>query len=63
MQSFQDSRGIEGIGIVPHEVVEYRPEDLAQEVDTLIEHARALLESYPAEAVPYDPVQFGWQAE
>jgi carboxyl-terminal processing protease len=54
-------RGIEGIGIPPHEVVPYDPEDLAEGRDTLLLRAEALLEKYPRGKVPYDPGDFGWR--
>lgn len=57
---FNNSRGIEGIGVIPHEIVEYDPKDLAEEKDTLIIKAEALLKKYPQKKVPYDPKDFGW---
>ena len=57
---FNEGRGIEGIGVIPHEIVEYDPEDLANEVDTLIQRASELLAKYPKGKVPYDPKKFGW---
>lgn len=59
---FQDGRGIEGIGVIPHEIVEYDPAELAAGVDTLIRRAEELLADFPADAVPYDPAQHGWAA-
>ena len=44
---FQGGRGIEGVGIIPHEIVEYDPKELAQGVDTLIRRAEELLAVYP----------------
>lgn len=50
---FNGGKGIEGIGVVPHEIVEYSREDLAAGVDTLIARAEALLANFPNEKVPY----------
>lgn len=65
--SFNGGEGIEGIGVVPHEIVAYDPEHLAAERDTLILRAEALLESYPksypTKDVAYDPQDYGWSAE
>ncbi len=61
MKRSNGGEGIEGIGIPPHEVVEYDPEDLAAGRDTLITRAEALLAQYPQEQVPYDPEDFGWR--
>ncbi|MBI4879125.1 MAG: hypothetical protein HY812_05615 [Planctomycetes bacterium] len=58
---FNNGRGIEGIGVLPHEIVEYDPRDLAQEQDTLILRAEKLLERFPQKDVPYDPAKFGWK--
>ena len=55
---FQDGRGIEGIGIEPHELVAFDPKDLANEKDTLILRAAALLADFPQRKVPYDPKDF-----
>ncbi|MBI5364548.1 MAG: hypothetical protein HZA53_15330 [Planctomycetes bacterium] len=55
-------KGLEGIGVLPHEVVEYDPKDLAAKRDTLILRAEALLAKFPQEKVPYDPAQFGWKS-
>ncbi len=59
---FNKGRGIEGIGVIPHEIVEYDPEDLAAGVDTLIRRAEALLDKFPQKKVRYDPKDFGWTA-
>jgi len=56
---FNGGRGIEGIGVIPHEIVEYEREDLAARQDTLIRRAEELLADCP-EGVPYDPEDFGW---
>lgn len=58
---FQQGRGIEGIGIEPHEIVEYEPKELLMGIDTQIRRAQDLLESFPQKEVPYDPADFGWQ--
>ncbi|QDU66836.1 S41 family peptidase [Engelhardtia mirabilis] len=58
---FNDGRGIEGIGVIPHELVEYDPEDLAESRDTLIERAAALLDDFPQREVSYDPKDAGWE--
>jgi hypothetical protein len=58
---FNDGRGIEGIGVIPHEIVAFDPKELDQGVDTLIARAEALLKKFPAAKVPYDPKAFGWK--
>ena len=58
---FQGGRGIEGIGIEPHEIVPYDPNDLAEGVDTLIKRAEALLADFPQNKVPYRPERHGWE--
>ena len=50
---FNGGKGLEGIGVIPHEVVEFDPEDLAAGRDTLIARAEALLAKFPVEQVPY----------
>lgn len=60
---FQGGRGIEGIGVIPHEIIPYDPKDLAKERDTLIEYAEKLLKKYPQKKVPYDPAKFGWKGK
>jgi C-terminal processing protease CtpA/Prc len=57
---FQDGKGIEGIGVVPHEVVEFDPADLRQKRDTLIARAEALCTNFPQNKVRYNPTQNGW---
>lgn len=52
-QRFNGGRGIEGIGVIPHEIVEFDPKDLAAGVDTLIRRADELLADFPAKKVPY----------
>jgi len=61
MGRFNKGRGIEGIGVIPNEIVPYNPRDLAAGKDTLILRAEALLKKYPRKAVPYDPAKFGWK--
>jgi len=58
---FNGGRGIEGIGVIPHELVEYDRDDLFAERDTLILRAEDLLAKYPQKDVPYDPKDFGWE--
>ncbi|MHC4820120.1 MAG: S41 family peptidase [Planctomycetota bacterium] len=53
--------GIEGIGIPPHEIVDYDRSDLAAGVDTLIRRAEELLAEFPSKRVPYKPERFGWK--
>ena len=57
---FQDGKGIEGVGVVPHELVAFDPSDLAQQRDTLILRAVALLAAFPQDKVRYDPAKHGW---
>jgi C-terminal processing protease CtpA/Prc len=57
---YNGGRGLEGVGVIPHEIVELDPEDLANGVDTLIRRAEELLEDYPSKQVLYDPRDFGW---
>ena len=54
-------KGLEGIGVVPHRIVEYDPADLAEKVDTLIRTAEELLAKFPQKDVRYDPKEFGWK--
>jgi C-terminal processing protease CtpA/Prc len=58
--SFNGGRGIEGIGVAPHETLEYEPEELAEGVDTMLRRACELLEDYPQKEVEYDPADYGW---
>ncbi|MCP3915229.1 MAG: hypothetical protein GY711_06720 [bacterium] len=58
---FNGGRGIEGIGVIPHEIVAYEQKDLARQIDTLIARATELLERFPQKKVPYDPADFGWE--
>jgi C-terminal processing protease CtpA/Prc len=50
---FNGGKGIEGIGVIPHEIVELDAKDLARGADTLIEHADRLLAKFPSDKVPY----------
>jgi len=61
-QRFAKGKGIEGLGVVPHELVPYAPADLAAEKDTLIARAEALLREFPQKSVRYNPARHGWQA-
>jgi hypothetical protein len=58
---YNGGKGLEGIGVIPHEIVEYDPFDLAEKVDTLIVRAEALLAKFPQKDVRYDPKDFGWK--
>jgi carboxyl-terminal processing protease len=60
-RQFNKSRGIEGIGVIPHEIVPFDPADLAARKDTLILRAEALLADFPQKEVPYVPKKFGWE--
>lgn len=51
---FNAGRGIEGIGVVPHELVAFEAKDLAAGVDTLIRRADELLAKFPVGAVPFE---------
>jgi C-terminal processing protease CtpA/Prc len=55
-------RGIEGVGVPPHEFVSYDPEDLAEGKDTLTLRAAEILKrGIPRGKVPYQPEDFGWK--
>jgi len=59
---FNKGKGIEGVGVAPHEIVPYDPKDLAGGVDTQIRRAVELLqEGFPRNAIPYKPERFGWK--
>lgn len=58
---FNGGKGIEGIGVMPHEIVAYDARDLAAGIDTLTARAEALLARFPQKDVPYDPAKFGWE--
>jgi len=54
MGRFNNGRGIEGIGVPPHEVVAYDPAELARGVDTQIRRAEELLKlGLPPDKVPF----------
>ncbi|HEX5053895.1 MAG TPA: S41 family peptidase [Planctomycetota bacterium] len=57
---FQGGKGIEGVGVMPHELVAFDPQDLAAQRDTLILRAEALLAAFPQDKVRYDPRKLGW---
>ncbi len=59
---FQNGRGIEGIGVEPHELVPMNPEDLVAGKDTLIERGLQILQDFPESKVPYKPARHGWKA-
>lgn len=52
-QRFNDGKGIEGIGVVPHRVIELQQKDLAAGVDTLIREAEAILAAFPRDVVGF----------
>jgi C-terminal processing protease CtpA/Prc len=52
---FNGGKGIEGIGVVPHALVEFDAKDLAAGIDTLIARAETLLADFPQNDVPYRP--------
>jgi C-terminal processing protease CtpA/Prc len=53
---FNGGKGIEGVGVPPHEVVPYDAQELANGVDTQIRRAEELLaKGFPPGAVAYDP--------
>jgi carboxyl-terminal processing protease len=53
---FNKGRGIEGIGVPPHEVVAYDPKELATGIDTQIRRAEELLtKGFPDYTVDYVP--------
>ena len=58
---FQGGKGIEGVGVVPHELVPFDPKDLAAGRDTLIARAEALLAAFPQDKVRYEPGKAGWK--
>lgn len=61
MGRYNGGKGLEGIGVIPHRIVEYDPADLDEKVDTLIKTAEALLAKFPQKDVRYDPKAFGWK--
>jgi C-terminal processing protease CtpA/Prc len=53
---FNSGRGIEGIGVPPHELVPYDPVELLAGVDTQIRRAEELLtKGFPENVVQYEP--------
>lgn len=56
---FNGGRGLEGIGVIPHEIVPYRPEELASGIDSQIRRAEELLAvgKWP-EFIDYDGTAF-----
>jgi len=59
---WQGGKGIEGVGIQPHELVEFHAEDLVDGQDTLILKALSIFDKWPEKEVPYHPEKFGWKA-
>jgi len=57
---FQGGKGIEGVGVAPHELVAFDPVDLEAGRDTLIARAEALLAAFPQAKVRYEPRKAGW---
>ncbi|MCA9001001.1 MAG: hypothetical protein KDB61_03690, partial [Planctomycetes bacterium] len=57
---YQNGRGIEGIGIEPHEVVAMYAQDLSDGQDTLIQRAIEVFDDFPERIVKYSPKKFGW---
>ncbi len=53
MGRFNGGRGLEGLGVIPHAIVEYDPAELHAGIDTLIARAEALLAKFPQKEVPY----------
>jgi C-terminal processing protease CtpA/Prc len=62
VQRFNRGRGLEGIGVEPHQLVELEAADLAKGLDTAIQRAQELLAKFPQDRVLYDPKDFGWTA-
>ena len=60
MSRSNGGRGLEGVGVEPHEIIEFDPKDLAEGVDTLIITAEERLKDFPKNKVPYDPRKFGF---
>ncbi len=56
---FNGGKGIEGIGVPPHEIVAYDPADLVLGADTQIKRAEELLsKGFPKNTVPYHPDRY-----
>lgn len=58
---YNDGKGLEGVGVIPHRIVEFEPADLEQKVDTHIRVAKELLAKFPQKDVRYDPRDHGWK--
>ena len=58
---FNSGRGIEGIGVTPHETVAYEARDLSKGIDTLVTRATERLARFPKKKVPYRPEKYGWR--
>lgn len=52
---FNSGKGVEGIGVAPHEIVSFDAKDLEAGVDTQIRRAEEILARFPADKVPYKP--------
>lgn len=58
MGRFNGGRGIEGIGVPPHEIVPYQPADLVKGIDTQIRRAEELLKKgLPKDQVRYEALR------
>jgi C-terminal processing protease CtpA/Prc len=58
-RQFNGGKGIEGIGVAPHEIVPYDPTDLASGIDSEIRRAEELLaKGFPRNVVPYHPERY-----
>jgi carboxyl-terminal processing protease len=58
---FNGGRGIEGVGVPPHEVTPYVPADLAKGVDTQIRRAEEFLRAgFPKGKVAWADGKWGW---
>ncbi len=55
MGRFAGGKGIEGLGVAPHELVPYAASDLDRGVDTQVRIAEERLKSFPRDKVPYAP--------
>jgi carboxyl-terminal processing protease len=53
-QRFNGGRGIEGIGVEPHEIVPLDPALLARGIDPLLERADEVLRDYPTSKVAFE---------
>ncbi|MDH3590765.1 MAG: S41 family peptidase [Planctomycetota bacterium] len=61
---FNGGKGVEGLGVAPHETVGYDPAELRKGVDTQIRRAEELLRSgFPKNTVPYKPGRYGFKAK